>query len=170
MVCVMSIAGPSLDHAGHSATLIGLTLSAHVVGMFFFSPWIGVLADRWGRRPVLLASALLLVGGTSMVALLPLGVLFSFALFVIGVGWSFAFIGATAVIADAVPPLRRGRATGLVDFASASSGALGALGGGWALSSGGLGAVGIIGASLAVALALAAAGLSPAGLGARSTA
>lgn len=170
MICVMSIAGPSLDHAEHSATLIGLTLSAHVVGMFFFSPWIGMLADRWGRRPVLFASGALLLLGTAMVAMVPLGILFSVALFLIGVGWSFAFIGATAVIADVVPALRRGRATGVVDVASASSGAMGALAGGWALSAGGLAGVGSIAAALAIALTLAAAFLAVPRLRARAPA
>ena len=156
MICVMSIAGPSLDHAHRSATLIGLTLSAHVVGMFFFAPWIGLLADRWGRQRVLLSSGALLLAGAALVALGPLDIVFSLALFVIGVGWSFAFIGATAIIADVVPVLGRGRATGLVDVASATSGALAALAGAWALDAGGLVRVGIIASVLTLGIWVAA--------------
>lgn len=154
MTCVMSVAGASLEHAGRPPEAIGLTMTAHLVGMFFFSPWIGRFADRRGRRASLALSALLLLAGASGAGFLPAKDFLAPALLVVGVGWSFAFIGATAAIADATPALRRGRVTGLVDVGSALTGSLGALAAGGALAVGGLKAVGLVAAGLALLVAV----------------
>jgi MFS family permease len=150
MASLMAIAGASLDHAGHAPTLIGAVMTAHLMGMFFFTPWIGRFADRWGRRASLLVSAVLLSGATLSLAAVPTPEALALLLFVVGIGWSFSFIGATAIIADVTHVLRRGRATGLVDFGAAVGAALAAFGGGWLLSHGGLAAVGTFAAALTI--------------------
>jgi DHA1 family tetracycline resistance protein-like MFS transporter len=43
-------------HTGEVATLYGLMLALYAAAQFLFSPILGVLSDRFGRRPVLLVS------------------------------------------------------------------------------------------------------------------
>ncbi|HQZ14208.1 MAG TPA: TCR/Tet family MFS transporter [Devosia sp.] len=43
-------------HTAHVATLFGLMLALYSAMQFLFSPVLGVLSDRYGRRPVLLLS------------------------------------------------------------------------------------------------------------------
>jgi MFS transporter, DHA1 family, tetracycline resistance protein len=45
-----------VTHAGEIATLYGVMLALYAAMQFLFSPVLGVLSDRFGRRPVLLVS------------------------------------------------------------------------------------------------------------------
>jgi len=45
-----------VTHAGNVATLLGIMLALYSAMTFLFSPLLGVLSDRYGRRPILLAS------------------------------------------------------------------------------------------------------------------
>lgn len=179
MVTVMSVAGASLEHAGHPIqfrtppylltlpTLIGVTMTSHIVGMFVFSPWIGRMADRRGRRPVMLLGAALLVSATLLSTFVAQAEVLGLSVFLIGIGWSFAFVPASALVADLVPPLRRGRATGLLDVASSSGSALAALAAGAAVGAGGISGVSAIALalSLGVLVAAVAGRFGPAGSG-----
>ena len=51
MVAVMAMTPIHLLHHGATLTVVGLTISLHIAGMFALSPVFGVLADRWGRLP-----------------------------------------------------------------------------------------------------------------------
>ena len=79
------------------------------------------------------ATGLVILGAAGLVALqgVELGNFFV-ALFLLGIGWNFGFIGATSMLADAHEPHERGRMQGLNDllvfggvtFASLASGGL----------------------------------------------
>ena len=45
-----------VGHTTEVATLLGLMLALYSACQFLFSPVLGVLSDRFGRRPVLLLS------------------------------------------------------------------------------------------------------------------
>lgn len=45
-----------VSHTGEIATLLGIMLALYSAMQFLFSPILGVLSDRYGRRPVLLIS------------------------------------------------------------------------------------------------------------------
>ena len=60
MVSVMAMTPVHLLHHGASLTVIGLTISLHVAGMFALSPVFGILADRLGRVPTILLGQVLL--------------------------------------------------------------------------------------------------------------
>lgn len=156
MASIMSVSGASLSHAGHEPDFIVLTLTLHVVGMFGLSPLIGSLGDRYGRRPLLITSAFYLVGSTLLVRLLPNGTALMVGLVLVGIGWSFAFIGATAVIADLTRVGHRGRVTGVIDVGTAIIGATASLLAGYALERGGLPDVGLLGFVFAALLTFAA--------------
>lgn len=108
----------SLAHVGlDDAARIGAYLSFSYAGMqFLFSPLLGNLSDRFGRRPVLIIS---LVG--MCIDYLIMGVAPS-------VGWLFlgrilsglagaSFTTASAYIADVAPPEKRAQSFGLIGAA-----------------------------------------------------
>src|SRR5699024_8394715 len=66
MVSIMTMTPVHLAHHGDSITIIGLTISLHVAGMYALAPVVGALTDRFGPRPaitvgigILLVSALI---------------------------------------------------------------------------------------------------------------
>lgn len=104
----------------------------HVLMMFAPSFITGPLISRFGA-PRIIALGLLMLAACALVALS--GITFGhfgIALGLLGVGWNFGFIGATALLASAHLPEERARVQGLNDFlmfglvtiASLSSGAL----------------------------------------------
>jgi len=104
----------------------------HVLSMFAPSFITGPLITRF-RSPRIIACGLALLAGGSLVALDGTELInFNVALGLVGVGWNFAFIGATTMLAGAHLAEERARVQGLNDFlvmgmvtlASASSGAL----------------------------------------------
>ena len=45
-----------MTHGTHIAIYMGILASLYAAMQFIFSPLLGALSDRWGRRPVLLIS------------------------------------------------------------------------------------------------------------------
>lgn len=90
-------------------------VSAHVLAMFAPSFFTGHLIARFGARRVVVAGLLILtaagVVGLSG-ATLP-G--FFGALVLLGLGWNFGFVGATAMLAEAHAPSERARVQGMND-------------------------------------------------------
>ncbi|MEL0525989.1 MFS transporter, partial [Neisseria gonorrhoeae] len=62
MVSLMSMTPVHLRDHGSALSLIGLTFSLHLAGMYAFSPVFGILADRIGARATVLLGQALLVG------------------------------------------------------------------------------------------------------------
>jgi MFS family permease len=131
MVAVMSLTPVHLQAGGAGLTVIGLTISLHIAGMYALSPVAGWLADRRGRRTALwigyglLAAATLLTAGAGHST-----TLVTVGLVVLGLGWSFTTIAASAQIADAVAVPDRPRVQGTADLCMNLSGALGGVFGG----------------------------------------
>ena len=104
----------------------------HVVAMFAPSFVTGTLIRRIGLLPVMLAGVAL-EGFCVAIALSGIDVLhFWLALVLVGVGWNFIFVGATALITETHTPAERGKVQGVNEMAilltlvlsSLSSGAL----------------------------------------------
>jgi MFS family permease len=53
MVSIMVMTPVHMAHVDVTLTVIGLVISIHVVGMYAFSPIVGILSDRLGRRLVI---------------------------------------------------------------------------------------------------------------------
>jgi MFS family permease len=125
MVAIMVITSLHMDNHHHNLRDISAVISSHTFGMFAFSVLSGRLADRWGRGPVILigASTLLLSCITAPLSpnVFPLAV----ALFLLGFGWNFCFVGGSALLSDQLSPLERSRTQGtndlLVGLASATA-------------------------------------------------
>lgn len=126
MIGVMSMTPVHLGHGGATLRVIGLVFSVHIAGMFAFSPVVGWLADRLGRLPVLLAGCGLLLA--SLVVAGPaeghessqLGA----GLFLLGLGWSFCLISASALLTDSVDVTVRPAVQGTADLLMGLGGAV----------------------------------------------
>ncbi len=111
-------------------------VSAHVIAMYAPSFFTGHVIARFGTVRVM-ALGLFLLSLAGVVALMGVELTnFFIALVLLGIGWNFGFIGATAMLTQAHPAHERGRVQGLNDFlvfgcvtlASLSSGVLMSLG------------------------------------------
>ncbi|SEW13820.1 Major Facilitator Superfamily protein [Cognatiyoonia koreensis] len=99
-------------------------VSAHVIAMFLPSFFTGHLIARFGTERIV-AIGLLILAAAGFAALMGVefsedGIpgLFSFyaALILLGVGWNFGFIGATAMLTNAHAPSERGVVQGMNDL------------------------------------------------------
>jgi MFS family permease len=129
MIGLMSLTPVHMNHGGASLQLVGLVISLHVAGMYVLSPVFGLLADRWGRLPVLVAGAALLVaaGVVAGPAAATDATRLAVGLVALGLGWSAALIAGSALLTDAVPLDERARVQGLSDVAMNVAGALGGI-------------------------------------------
>ncbi len=91
-------------------------VSAHVLAMFAPSFFTGHLIARFGARRIV-ATGLILLAASGSVGLSGVDLTNFFgALMLLGLGWNFGFIGATAMLVDAHAPEERGRVQGLNDM------------------------------------------------------
>lgn len=92
-----------------------LVLEWHVLGMYVPSFFTGHLIKRVGALPVMAVGVLLnlvcVVVALSGVELMQ----FLIALFTLGVGWNFLYIGGTTLLTEAYRPEERNRAQGAMD-------------------------------------------------------
>jgi MFS family permease len=160
MVGVMVMTPVHMGHAGGSegATLrvIGLVISVHVAGMYLFSPLVGMLADRAGRRTtvavggVLLLAAAGLAGTAAPGAAVQLGV----GLLLLGLGWSCGLIAGSTLVTESVGADLRPTAQGGTDLLMGLGAALAGVVGGPLLAWGGFGLVSGVSAALVLPLAV----------------
>jgi MFS family permease len=91
-------------------------VSGHVIAMFAPSFFTGHLIARFGVERIV-GAGLVILGASGAVALSGVELeQFFVALFLLGIGWNFGFIGATAMLAGAHEPSERGRMQGLNDL------------------------------------------------------
>jgi MFS family permease len=137
MSLVMTAAPLAMIAHGHSQTNAALGIQWHVIAMYVPSFVTGSLIARFGKeRIVATGLALLLI--CAAIALTGADIAHFWAtLIILGVGWNFGFVGATAMLTETYRPEEAARAQGLNDFllfgfvalASAGSGGVFALAG-----------------------------------------
>ena len=155
MTGIMGVASVVVHDHGGTTTASAVVVSLHLGAMFAFSPLIGVFLDRRGRKPGLLAGGAVSIAGAMIGAAAGGTLLFGVGLFLVGIGWSVAYLGATAVVSDVTTATERQGVLGVVDLVTHGSSTIGALAGGFLLDSGGLTMLGLVmGAILVPALAL----------------
>jgi MFS family permease len=155
MAAVMGVSGAAVSHAGHGVPVLGSIMFLHFIGMFGLSRVVGRLVDTVGRLPTILTGLGLLALGGAVVAVVPGAVGFGIGLLLVGLGWSFGFIGSTVLLTDATAPDRRARVLGRADLTGQLTAAALATGSGWwfaARGVAGLGIVAIVVAALPVVL------------------
>lgn len=104
------------EHLGANAVGVGLVLTVYALAQLIFTPVLGSLSDRYGRRPVIIASLLIEAVGFALTALSGSLLMLLIARFVGGLGASN--IGsAQAVVSDTTPPEKRARGMGMIGAA-----------------------------------------------------
>jgi multidrug resistance protein len=104
------------EHLGAGPVGVTLILTAYALAQFLFTPLLGSLSDRYGRRPIILLSLLIEAFAFALTALAGSLPLLLVARFIGGLGASN--IGsAQAVVADVTPPEGRARGMGLIGAA-----------------------------------------------------
>ncbi|MFD1213539.1 MFS transporter [Arthrobacter sp. GCM10027362] len=124
MVALMSMTPVHLHEHGASLSVVGLTISLHVAGMYALSPVFGWLADHAGRLPVILLGqalllAALLLAWTSAESRAAV----TASLILLGLGWSAAVVSGSALVAEAVHVGHRAAVQGTSDLAMNAAGA-----------------------------------------------
>ncbi len=133
MVGVMSMTPVHIRSAGHDAAhtlgVVGTVLSVHIAGMYAFSPLVGWLADRLGRRAVIFAGFVVLLIACAVAGSAGHdSVRLAAGLMLLGLGWSATMVAGSALVSESVPLELRASAQGLSDLtmgvAAASAGAV----------------------------------------------
>ena len=109
-----------------------IVLEWHVIGMFAPSFFTGHLIRRFGVLNIMFVGAMLMFGCVAFALRGNDLMHFLVALFVLGVGWNFLFIGGTTLLTEAYRPEEKNKVQGTNDFlifltmasSSFSSGAL----------------------------------------------
>ncbi|TIO10251.1 MFS transporter [Mesorhizobium sp.] len=116
MSFVMTGAPLAMVGCGLSTDDATLGISWHVMAMFAPSFFTGSLIHRFGAERIV-ATGLVLLIGCAVIALSGLALWqFWTALILLGLGWNFGFIGATAMVADSYRPSEKGKVQGFHDF------------------------------------------------------
>ncbi len=116
MNLVMTSTPLAVVGCGFSQESAANVVMSHVLAMYIPSFFTGHLIARFGVRRIV-AAGLVILAGAGLVALQGVEIEnFYLALILLGLGWNFGFIGATAMLAEAHDASERGRMQGLNDF------------------------------------------------------
>jgi MFS family permease len=148
MVMLMVTVALTIKGHGHGDVALVSVMSAHFFGMLGLSVPIGRLADRLGRRSMILVGALIFIAGATTAPLINDPLINGVSLFLVGIGWSFCYVAGNTILGDLARPTERGRLFGANDLIVGTLGAVASLAGGFILSDAGFLTVGAIGFAL----------------------
>lgn len=134
MVSVMAMTPLHLVHHGAELSVVGVTISLHIAGMYALSPVFGLVADRLGRVATIFVGQALLALSLVVAALgAESAPAVTVSLILLGLGWSAATVAGSALLTEASSPERRTTRQGRSDAIMNVVGAAGATGAGVAL-------------------------------------
>ena len=127
MVSIMTMTPVHLAHQGGSISIIGITISLHIAGMYALAPVVGFIVDRYGHRPSIGAGILIFAASATIGALRPGDTgWIMVSLFLLGVGWSFVNVAGSALFSRVVSAETRASSQGGVDALANLCGAVAA--------------------------------------------
>jgi MFS family permease len=117
-VMILAMTATPLAMAGHHHGLSATSsvIQAHMLGMFLPSFFTGSLVARFGVVRIMLAGTAIIAGHVALSLSGARVVSFGSALFLLGVGWNFLFIGGTTLLTQSYRPEERGRAQAANDL------------------------------------------------------
>jgi len=135
MMNLMMTAAPlAMVMCNHSVGEAALGIQWHLIGMYAPSFFTGALIARFGLRAIM-ASGLTLIAAAALVGFLGVALWnFWVALALLGIGWNFAFIGATTLVTECHGPRERNKVQAFNDFLVFGSMAIGSFASGALLS------------------------------------
>lgn len=155
MVSLMTMTPVHIAHQGGSLTIVGVTISLHVLGMFGLAPVVGHLVDRLGHRAVagigLVLFALSL--GLAVLASGTMGGVIA-SLILLGLGWSFLNVAGSALFSTVIADRSRASAQGGADALSNLCGATAAFLAGPLMALTGFAALGIFAAVVMIPIVI----------------
>lgn len=141
MAFLMTATPMAMVACGLSVGEAALGVQWHVLAMFAPSFFTGRLIARFGKTRIT-ALGLVLIALSGGIALMGLELLqFWGALIVLGVGWNFGFIGATALLTESYRPAERAEVQAVNDFVMFGAVALASFGSGHLLHTAGWNAI-----------------------------
>lgn len=127
MVAIMTMTPVHLAHQGGSITLVGVTISLHVVGMYALAPVVGWIADRGGARLTIAVGIAVFAASLVCGAAKPDETGWVIAsLILLGIGWSFVNVSGSALFSAVISDETRASSQGGVDALSNLCGAVAA--------------------------------------------
>lgn len=118
MVAVMTMSPVSLSNHGAALTIVGVTISGHLLGMYAFSPLVGWLADRFGNYAIMVSGQALFILSVLSSALSHGSIpLMMTGLLLLGLGWSFSLVAGSAMLNEVTPAALRPGVQGTADTA-----------------------------------------------------
>ncbi|NYH45595.1 MFS family permease [Micromonospora jinlongensis] len=131
MVAVMAMTPVRLGESHADADvlrLVGIVLSLHIAGMYAFSPVVGWLTDRLGRRAVILGGVGLLLGACAVAGTAGHHTpRLSVGLVLLGLGWSGTMVAGSTLLSESVPAGVRPSVQGFSDLIMGLAGAAAAV-------------------------------------------
>jgi len=155
MTLVMTMTPLHMTEHGHGLDAVGVVLSAHVAGMFAFSPLSGWLARRLGNVPAIFLGAAILGASALLAAVAPPdgGAILTVALFFLGFGWSIGFVSGSAMLSAGLELSERTRVQGIADAVIWGTAAVASAGSGLVMAFAGYTALGLLGVAVVIAAA-----------------
>jgi MFS family permease len=141
---VMTSAPLAMQICGLSVTDSNFGIQWHIVAMYGPSFFTGALIARFGA-PKIVAAGLLLEAGGATIGLTGITALHFWAtLIVLGIGWNFGFVGASALVLETHRPQERNKVQAFNDFLVFGMMAVGSFSSGQVLASYGWSAVNLV--------------------------
>jgi predicted MFS family arabinose efflux permease len=157
---IMTAAPLAMKICGLSQASANLGLQWHVIAMYAPSFWTGRLITRFGAS-VIVAVGLALMATSSSVGLFGIDIAHFWAtLSLLGIGWNFGFIGASAMVLECHLPEEKARVQSLNDFVVFGTMTVGSFLSGGLLSSFGWSTILVLSFAPLLAAALALIGFS----------
>ena len=117
MNLLMTATPLAMDASAHPFSEAAFVIQWHIVGMFAPSFVTGNIINRLGLMTVMLVGVALNIVCVA-IALAGVGVMhFWLALVLLGIGWNFMFVGATALLTESHTPAERAKVQGVNDSA-----------------------------------------------------
>lgn len=124
MTFLMVITPLHMNHHDHSTEGISSVIFWHTLGMFGLSFFTGFLVDKIGQIKVILLGAGTLIAACLVAPLsVTLPVLW-LALFLLGLGWNFTFVGGSSLLSDTLSAAERAQSQGVSETIIAVSSGL----------------------------------------------